>query len=124
MEFYSPQIAKDWVDLYAVAINEHMQKRQVAKVARNIGYLEAQIEKTAIAEMREVFYKLIEEQIKNKMIAEASPDYVFIPVSTSMVPEEKSAPNRFLFFGIGTLLGFFLACVFMIARGFVFNLKP
>ena len=37
------------------------------QVNRNIKYLGAQIAKTAIAEMREVSYKLIEEQTKAKM---------------------------------------------------------
>ncbi|MDE0783802.1 MAG: Wzz/FepE/Etk N-terminal domain-containing protein, partial [Planktomarina sp.] len=51
IEYYSPQIAKQWLDLYVAAINDHMQKRKVAKVTRNIEYLEAQIKKTNIAEM-------------------------------------------------------------------------
>ena len=54
-----------------------MQQRQVEKVTNNINYLQAQIEQTSIAEMQEVFYNIIEEQTKNKMLAEASPDYVF-----------------------------------------------
>ncbi len=47
------------------------------QVNRNIKYLGAQIAKTAIAEMREVSYKLIEEQTKAKMLAEASQEYTF-----------------------------------------------
>ena len=93
IEYYSPQVAKDWLDRYVSAINEHMQSRQVAKVSNNINYLKAQIDKTSIAEMREVFYTIIEEQTKNKMVAEASPDYAFVAVSPSMVPEQKSQPR-------------------------------
>ena len=105
IEYYSPQIAKEWLDMYVSAINEHMQSRQVAKVSNNIDYLKAQIDKTSIAEMREVFYTIIEEQTKNKMVAEASPDYAFVAVSPSMVPEEKSQPKRALICIFGTLLG-------------------
>ena len=105
IEYYSPQMAKDWLDLYVSAINEHMQSRQIAKVSNNIDYLEAQIDKTSIAEMREVFYTIIEEQIKKKMVAEASPDYAFVTVSPSMVPQKKSQPNRAMICILGTLLG-------------------
>ena len=105
IEYYSPQIAKQWLDLYISAINKHMQERQVEKVSNNISYLEAQIGKTSIAEMREVFYTIIEEQTKNKMVAEASPDYAFVAVSPSMVPEEKSQPKRASICILGTLLG-------------------
>ena len=52
IEYYSPQVAKEWLDRYIIAINKHMQDRQVAKVSSNISYLEAQIAKTSIAEMR------------------------------------------------------------------------
>jgi len=114
IEYYSPQIAKQWLDLYISAINKHMQARQVEKVSNNISYLEAQIEKTSIAEMREVFYTIIEEQTKNKMVAEASPDYAFVAVSPSMVPEEKSQPKRALICILGTLLGGMLSVLLVL----------
>jgi len=114
IEYYSPQIAKQWLDMYVAAINAHMQQRQVAKVSNNIEYLEAQIEKTSIAEMQEVLYTIIEEQIKNKMLAEASPDYAFVAVSPSMVPEEKSQPKRALIGILGTLLGGMLSVLLVL----------
>ena len=125
IEYYSPQVAKNWLDMYVASINKHMQSRQVAKVSNNISYLEAQIEKTSIAEMREVFYTIIEEQTKNKMVAEASPDYAFVAVSPSMVPEEKSQPKRALICVLGTLLGGTLSLLLVLvghyARGFYKN---
>ncbi|MDB2554178.1 Wzz/FepE/Etk N-terminal domain-containing protein [Porticoccaceae bacterium] len=115
IEYYSPQVAKHWLDLYVAAINGHMQERKMEKVTRNITFLEAQIKKTNIAEMQEVFYKIIEEQIKSKMLTEASPDFAFIPVSPSMVPEEKSQPNRALICVLGTLLGGMLSVLWVLA---------
>ena len=114
IEYYSPIIAKQWLDLYVAAINEHMQKREMAKVTRNIEYLQAQIKKTNIAEMQEVFYTIIEEQIKSKMLAEASPEYAFVAVSPSMVPEEKSQPKRALICILGTLLGGMLSVLLVL----------
>ena len=114
IEYYSPQIAKRWLDLYISAINKHMQERQVAKVSNNIEYLEAQIEKTSITEMQEVFYTIIEEQIKSQMLTEASPDYAFVAVSPSMVPEEKSQPKRALICILGTLLGGMLSVLLVL----------
>jgi LPS O-antigen subunit length determinant protein (WzzB/FepE family) len=114
IEYYSPQIAKQWLDMYVAAINAHMQQRQVEKVTNNINYLQAQIEKTSIAEMREVFYTIIEEQTKNKMVAEASPDYAFVAVSPSMVAQKKSQPNRALICIIGTLLGGMLSALLVL----------
>ena len=114
IEYYSPQIAKQWVDMYVDAVNRFMQQRQVDKVTKNITYLQEQIEKTSIAEMQEVFYTIIEEQTKNKMLAEASPEYVFVAVSPSMVPEQKSQPKRALICILGTLLGGMLSVLLVL----------
>lgn len=114
IEYYSPYIAKKWLDMYLEAINEHMQQRQMKKVNENINYLQAQIDKTSIDEMREVFYNIIEEQMKNKMVAEASPEYAFVAVSPSMVPEEKSQPQRALICILGTLLGAMLSVIIVL----------
>ena len=114
IEYYSPQIAKQWLDMYVAAINAHMQQRQMEKVTNNINYLQAQIEKTSIAEMREVFYTIIAEQTKNKMMTEASPEYAFVAVSPSMVPEEKSQPERAFICIIGTLLGGILSVLLVL----------
>lgn len=114
IEYYSPQIAKQWLDLYISAINKHMQVRQVEKVSNNISYLETQIGKTSIAEMQEVFYNLIAEQTKNKMVAEASPDYAFVAVSPSMIPEERSQPKRALISILGTLMGGILSVLLVL----------
>ena len=114
IEYYSPLIAKQWLDMYVAAINAHMQQRQMEKVTNNINYLQAQIEKTSIAEMREVFYTIIAEQTKNKMVAEASPEYAFVAVSPSMVPEVTSQPQRRFIFILGTLLGGMLSVLLVL----------
>ncbi len=116
IEYFSPQIAKKWVDMYVDSINQYMQEREIVKVTNNINYLKDQINKTSISEMKEAFYNIMEEQIKNKMLAEASPDYVFAPVGPSMIPEKKSKPSRSIICFFGTLIGFLLSTfsVFMI----------
>ncbi len=121
VEYYSPYIARQWVDQLVVAINQYMQQRKLQMVNTNIEYLEAQILKTSIARMKEVFYIVIEEQIKNKMLAEASPEYVFVTVSPAMVPEVKSQPKRALICILGVLLGGMLSVAFVLIRYYGFS---
>lgn len=123
VEYYSPLYAKEWAEKLVDAINAHMQSRKLQQVNRNIQYLEAQIEKTAIADMREVFYTIIEEQMKSKMLAEASPEYVFETVSPAMVPEEKSQPKRALICILGTLLGSMLSVLWVLIQYYALNKK-
>jgi LPS O-antigen subunit length determinant protein (WzzB/FepE family) len=39
------------------------------------------------------------------MMAEATPDYAFVTVSPSMVPEKRSQPNRAMICILGTIVG-------------------
>ena len=117
--YFSPHVAKQLVDLYIESINLFMQKRQVDKAARNIKYLQEQIAKTSIAEMQEVFYNIIEEQTKSKMLAEASPDFAFVSVSPSMVPDQKTQPNRALICILGTMLGGILSVLLVLGTHYV-----
>lgn len=111
VEYYSPHIAKELVDLYFKSINKHMQNRKLNKVNINIDYLQAQIEKTPLTEMHEVFYTIIEEQLKVKMIAEATPEHTFVVVSPSMIAEKKSSPMPLVILFIGTIAGLLISIV-------------
>jgi LPS O-antigen subunit length determinant protein (WzzB/FepE family) len=121
VEYFSPEIAKQWVDQLVVGINQYMQSRKLDKVNLNIQYLEAQIQKTSTAEMREVFFTIIGEQIKSKMLAEASPEYAFVTVSPAMVPVEKSGPGRSTICILFTFLGGIISVLLVLVRHFVFN---
>lgn len=123
VEYFSPEIAKKWVDQLVIGINQHMQSRKLDKVNLNIQYLEAQIQKTSTAEMREVFFTIIGEQIKSKMLAEASPEYAFVTVSPAMVPVEKFEPKRSTICILLTLLGGIIAALFVLVRHFIFNIN-
>ena len=118
VEYYSPQLAKELVDKLIIGINDHLKNQKLQKVNVNIQYLEAQIQKTSITEMKNVFYTIIEEQIKSKMLAEASPEYAFITVSPAMIPEQKSRPNRSLICIMGGIMGSFLATLTVLIRRF------
>jgi uncharacterized protein involved in exopolysaccharide biosynthesis len=115
---YSPFFAKELVDLYTAAINRHMQNRKMSMVNKSIKYLQEEIEKSSIAGMHQVFYTIIEDQIKTKMLAEATPDHTFVLVSPSMVPEKPSQPRRLLICVLGTFMGLMLSFVYILIKGY------
>ena len=113
---HSPYVAKQWVDLIFKEINMYMQQRKLLKVDSNIEFLQAQINKTSISHMESVFYTIIEEQIKNKMIAEATPEHTYVLVGRCMVSEIKSGPNRPAYVVFFTMLGFILSILVVLLR--------
>lgn len=105
IDYYSPQLAKQWVDWLVADLNQTMKQRDVADAERNISYLKTQLAKTSVADMQTVFYKLIEEQTKTLMLAEVNQEYVFKTLDPAVVAEEKAKPKRALIAVLGTVLG-------------------
>ncbi len=113
---FSPIIAKQWTDWLLNDINQYMKSRALSEANQSIEYLETQISKTSIAEIRNVFSELIQEQHKTKMLAQISKEFTFKTISSAKVPEEKTKPNRFLIVLFMTMLGAFFSSLFVLLR--------
>ena len=123
-EHYSPIVAKSIAETYVASINEYMRQRRIQQSKDNVAYLQDEVTKTSNSNMKIIFYNIIEDQIKNMMLAEATPEYVFKTVSKAMVPEEKSKPVRSQILIAFTLLGFIVALLLVYIlhyNGFKFN---
>ncbi len=115
----SPVVAKEWLELLVREVNLHFQRIDKEDAKRNINYLQEKIVETSVAEMQNVFFNMIEAQMKVLMLTERSDDYLFRVVVRPMVPEEKDFPKRILFLGGGVIVGFILWCcsVAIVGRG-------
>ena len=116
VDFYSPKLAKQWVDWLVSDLNEAMKARDQSDAIRNITYLKAQLEKTQVADMQKVFYQLIEDQTKTLMLTEVNQEYVFKTLDPAVVAEEKLKPKRALIVALGTLLGIMFGVVLLLVR--------
>ena len=105
IKHYSPYVAKEWVDNLVISINLLMKENDRLEALKSIEYLKQQIELTNLAEMKNVFYQLIEEQTKTLMLTEISDEYVLKTISPAKLAEEKSAPNRVQIIILFTILG-------------------
>ncbi|EOX4427602.1 Wzz/FepE/Etk N-terminal domain-containing protein [Vibrio alginolyticus] len=105
VKHYSPYIAQQWVNWLIEDINKVMRERTIAETSQNLAYLDAQLQKTAVADMQSTFYKLIEEQTKSLMLAEVQEEFIFKIVDPAVVPEQKDGPKRAMICVLGTFLG-------------------
>jgi len=115
-EYYSPKSSKQWVDDLVADINIEIKARDVAEAEKSIQYLTEQLVKTSVADMKTIFYELIEEQSKIVMFAEVRDEYVFKTIDPAIVPELKSKPKRALIVFFGAMLGGMCAIIFVLGR--------
>lgn len=121
VEHYSPTIAKQWVDWLIEDLNTTIMKKDVAEAEQAIAYLNEQIKNTSLAELQNVFFRLIEEQTKTVMLAKVSPEYVFKVLDPAVAPELKARPKRAMIVILSMLLGAMAGMLFVLARGRVAN---
>jgi uncharacterized protein involved in exopolysaccharide biosynthesis len=111
VEHYSPGVAKQWVDWLIDDLNQSTMRRDVADAEQAIEYLNQQIDKTPLADLKNVFFGLIEEQTKTVMLAEVSDEYLLKTLDPAVVPELKAGPKRSMIVLVVTFLGGFLGIV-------------
>ncbi len=112
----SPYLAEKWATWLVEDINHWMKVRKIDSTKRNIKYLEEQLSKTSVTDMVTTFNKLIEQQTKQLMLAEAQNEYAFQTIDRADVPQEKVKPHRLLIVIASMFLGLILSCSFVWIR--------
>ncbi|WP_264404130.1 Wzz/FepE/Etk N-terminal domain-containing protein [Vibrio owensii] len=115
IKYYSPYIAKQWVEWLIADINYVMRERAIKDSSQNLLYLNTQLRKTAISEMQSTFYKLIEEQTKSLMLAEVQEEFIFKVIDPPVVPEIKDEPRRSLICILGVMVGVIFGLILVFA---------
>lgn len=115
----SPTVAHKWVTLLIEDINREMKKRDVLEANKSTHFLIEQIEKTNVADMKSILYKLIEEQAKTIMFANVRDEYVFKVIDAPVIPEIKAKPKRALICILGAFIGFTIGLIYILAEFFI-----
>lgn len=110
IEHFSPEVAKNLTDKLIAELNSTMRANDIADAEKSIVYLNSALEETAVAEMKKVFYQLIEQQQQTKMLASVRDEYALKTIDPAVVAEKKSGPRRAIICIVGVLFGLFFSC--------------
>lgn len=115
-DFLSPVRAKHWIDLLILDLNKVVRDKDVLLADRSIQFLEIQLEKTKVVDVQRIFFRLIENQIQKKLLAETMEEYVFETIDPAVIAEVKVSPKRALICILGTILGGLLGMITVFVR--------
>jgi LPS O-antigen subunit length determinant protein (WzzB/FepE family) len=105
VEWYSPDLAARWANHMVEMANERLRTEATRDAAQSIDYLNKELEKTNVVELRQAIYRLIEDQVSRAMLANVQRQYAFRVIDSAVPPEFRSRPKRVLFVVVGALLG-------------------
>jgi uncharacterized protein involved in exopolysaccharide biosynthesis len=117
IKWSGPAEASSWANGLVKLTNEYLRDKSVTEARRNIAYLNDQLAKTSVVELRSAMYSLIEQQVKKEMLARGSDEFALKVLDPARTPERPSSPGVALWVMVGLIAGFVLGLVLAIAAG-------
>jgi uncharacterized protein involved in exopolysaccharide biosynthesis len=107
IDWTDPVVAASWANELIRRLNLEMRQREMTRADASIGYLEHEFETTTVVATREAIGRLIESQVKQRMLATVTPEFAFRVIDPAM-PSDKDdrySPNKFLLAVMGPIVG-------------------
>ena len=104
-----PDLASEWANEMVTQLNEQLRNEAIVESQNRVGYLEQELAKTTLKDMRDVLYKLLESEKQKAMLANVKEDFALEVIDPAIPPREPFEPNRKFIIVGGLLLGGFLS---------------
>lgn len=100
----------DWANELVRRINIEMRERAIEKANASLAYLQAELQRTSEIGTREAISRLIEAQIRQRMLANVTEEYAFRVVDKAMVADKDQVvrPRKLVLLLLGVFAGLFL----------------
>ena len=108
IEYTDPEFCANIVNQLPKELNRYLRFKALTETQKNLAYLEEQLGKTQVLEIKQSLYSLIESETQNAMLANAKEEYSLKVIDPGYVPEKRIKPRRALIvIASGMLGGFF-----------------
>lgn len=108
VDWYSPQQAAEWANGMIDLVNDKLRAEAINHTSRSLEYLNGELAKTSVVELRQAIYRLVEEQENNAMLANVQRDYAYRFIDAAVAPEHKNSPKRAVMTAVGAAIGLFI----------------
>ncbi len=113
IKWRNPDQAADWANKLTSRLNGEMRLRAQQQADASVGFLKKELDSTLDIGTEEAVNRLMEVEIKRRMLANTRQEYAFRVVERAFAPEpkDKVSPKKFLMFVMGLVLALFLTVV-------------
>ena len=118
-----PDIAAQWANYLVKQLNEQLRQKAIADSKKRVGYLEQELAKTTLQDMRAVLYNLLESEKQKAMLANVNEDFALEVIDPAVAPETREKPKRKLIVVLGGVCGGFFGIFVVFFSQFLMKLK-
>lgn len=105
VKWTNPRTAALWANNFVALANDLIRSRAQDEATRNLAYLNEQIDKTSVVEVRTMLYALVETETRKLMLVNSRPEYAFVVVDPGVAAEVRDSPKRTLIVSVGLIIG-------------------
>jgi len=104
-----PFIAALWANDLVKQLNDQLRQQAIEDSKKRVGYLEQELAKTTLQDMRAVLYNLLESEKQKAMLANVNEDFALEVIDPAVAPVIRDKPNRKLIVVLGVVYGMLLS---------------
>lgn len=119
VDWYDPVLAEQWANGLIELANERLRADAVANSRQRIDFLNAELRKTDVLELRQAIYRLIESQLNTAMMASVQKEFAFRVIDAAVVPDRRARPRRMVLTVVGGLLGATAGLIWVFGPGWL-----
>jgi len=108
-----PGQAALWANDLVARLNAHLRREALARSKNTLGYLNEELGKVKVADMRQALFDLIAQEQKKAMLASTQKEYAFRVLDKAVTPDRKAKPKRSLIVILSVFLAGFLAVIYV-----------
>jgi uncharacterized protein involved in exopolysaccharide biosynthesis len=111
-------LAAQWANSLVAEADDALRQRGIAQLSRSIEYLKQESAQITELEIRSAVYKVMENELKDQMVARTRDSYAFQVLDPAVPPDAKDrdSPNRILYLALGGAFGILIGCAWALAR--------
>jgi uncharacterized protein involved in exopolysaccharide biosynthesis len=112
------ELAAVWANKLVARANDEMRRRAMTKADTSLGFLERELKSTVAVETRAAISRLMESQIKQRMLANVTEEYAFRVVDRALPADadDPIRPRKLAIVAIGFVAGVMLGVVLALWR--------
>lgn len=111
-----PVTAATWANGIVALTNQYLRNKEIREVNRDITYLKTEATKTSIVQVKEAIYDLMEQEIRDAMVANGQHEYALKVIDPAFPPGKPTSPIPWLWTFVGFLVGVLLSVGTVIFR--------
>jgi LPS O-antigen subunit length determinant protein (WzzB/FepE family) len=123
VEHQSPYFAKYFLELIITEANSFLRNKDLEESSQALEYLQSQLAKVSLVELKESINTIIENQLEIQMLAKINEDYILVEIDPPYVPEKTISNSKTLIVIFSTLLGGLIGCLIALGRDYFNRMK-